>query len=69
MASVRGAQQIASYGAAPAQVSVDCSRLDYPTTLKAKVRKLWAGKDLGVHRGCYEATAPSAGAVMPKVQP
>ena len=56
-------------GAAPAQISLDWSQMDYPATLQAKVRDLWAGKDVGIHTGRYQATAASHGVVMLKVQP
>ncbi len=56
-------------GAAPAQISLDWSQMDYPATLQAKVRDLWAGKDVGIHTGRYQATAASHGVVMLRVQP
>jgi alpha-galactosidase len=56
-------------GAAPATVRVDWTQLDYPASTKAKVRDLWAAKDLGVKVGGFEAVAASHGVVMLRVQP
>ena len=56
-------------GAASATIRVDWTQLDYSASTKAKVRDLWAAKDLGVKAGGFEATAASHGVVMLKVQP
>jgi alpha-galactosidase len=56
-------------GATPAKIGVDWSQLDYPPTLKAKVRDLWIGKDVGAYANGYQATAAPHGVVMLKVQP
>lgn len=56
-------------GAAPAKIRVDWSQLGYPATIKAKVRDLWAGKDVGSRSGFYETTAEPHGVVMLTVQP
>ncbi len=56
-------------GRAPATVRVDWAMLDYPETLPAKVRDLWAGKDLGARKGGHEAQVAPHGVVMLKVTP
>lgn len=56
-------------GAEARSISVDWTELGYPATLKAKVRDLWAHKDLGRMKGRFAATAPSHGVVMVTVTP
>jgi alpha-galactosidase len=56
-------------GAAPATIRVDWPQLDYPASTKAKVRDLWAARDLGSKVGGLEAVAASHGVVMLTVQP
>ncbi len=56
-------------GTVPAEIRVDWKQLDYPAGLKAKVRDLWAGKDLGAHAGRYQASAAAHGVVMLTVEP
>ncbi len=56
-------------GAAPAEVRVDWSMLDYPATLSGRVRDLWAGKDLGPRKGGYAAQVAPHGVVMVTVSP
>jgi alpha-galactosidase len=50
-------------------IAVDWTELGYPASLKAKVRDLWAGKDLGPMKGRFAATAPSHGVVMVRITP
>jgi alpha-galactosidase len=50
-------------------IAVDWTELGYPATLKARVRDLWAHKDLGKQAGRFVATAPSHGVVMVRVTP
>ncbi|MBO9708775.1 MAG: glycoside hydrolase family 27 protein [Caulobacter sp.] len=56
-------------GKASAPIRVDWAQLDYPAGLKAKVRDLWAAKDLGTMKGGYQASVASHGVVMLTVQP
>jgi alpha-galactosidase len=56
-------------GRAPASIGVDWAMLDYPPTLPAKVRDLWAARDLGVRKAGYEAQVAPHGVVMLKVMP
>ena len=56
-------------GADAKPIAVDWTELGYPATLKARVRDLWAGKDLGQIRGRFAATAPSHGVVMVTITP
>ncbi|WP_454759861.1 alpha-galactosidase [Caulobacter segnis] len=56
-------------GEAAKPIAVDWTELGYPATLKAQVRDLWAGKDLGAMKGRFVATAPSHGVVMVRITP
>jgi alpha-galactosidase len=56
-------------GAATADVAATWEQLGLPDRLGAKVRDLWAHRDLGVRRGTIQASVPSHGAAMFRVQP
>ena len=56
-------------GDAPADMTVDWADLDYPATLKAKIRDLWAHSDLPARAGSFSAQVPAHGVVMVKLQP
>ena len=56
-------------GAEAKAIAVDWTELGYPAGLKARVRDLWAGKDLGAMKGRFAATAPSHGVVMVTITP
>jgi alpha-galactosidase len=56
-------------GAEAKSISVDWTELGYPATLNARVRDLWAHKDLGPMKGRLTATAPSHGVVMVTITP
>lgn len=56
-------------GPGPAEITADWADLDYPRHLKAKIRDLWAHKDLPSRAGAYTATVPSHGVAMITVQP
>jgi alpha-galactosidase len=55
--------------AAEANISVAWTDLGYPDHLSAKVRDLWAMKDLGEKSGSFSAAVPSHGVVMVTVKP
>ncbi|KQV62200.1 MULTISPECIES: glycoside hydrolase family 27 protein [unclassified Caulobacter] len=56
-------------GAEAKSIAVDWTELGYPAGLRARVRDLWAGKDLGPMKERFAATAPSHGVVMVTVRP
>ncbi len=55
--------------AAAAKITANWVDLGYPASLPAKVRDLWAAKDLGPATGSYAATVPSHGVAMLHIQP
>lgn len=56
-------------GAAENEVSVNWIQIGYPDHLSAKVRDLWAHKDVGSFNGSYSAKVPSHSVVMVKIAP
>jgi alpha-galactosidase len=52
-----------------APISVKWEEIGYPAHVSAKVRDLWAHKDVGSFTGSYEAKVPSHTVVMVKVAP
>jgi alpha-galactosidase len=56
-------------GAEPLEIAADWEQLGYPRSLKAKIRDLWAHKDLKPANGRFAATVAPHGVVMVKVQP
>jgi alpha-galactosidase len=54
---------------AEASITVSWSDIGYPSHLHAKVRDLWAKKDLGEMTGSYSASVPSHGVVMVTIKP
>ena len=54
-------------GSAPATIAVDWTELGYPASLKARVRDLWARRDLARARGRQAATVPAHGVVMLRI--
>jgi alpha-galactosidase len=56
-------------GDKPATISADWRDLGYPANLPAKVRDLWAHKDLERHTGSYSAEVPTHGVVMVRITP
>jgi alpha-galactosidase len=55
--------------AAEANIAVSWTDLGYPEHVPAKVRDLWAKKDLGEKTGSFSASVPSHGVVMLRVEP
>jgi alpha-galactosidase len=55
--------------AAEANIAVSWTDLGYPDHVPAKVRDLWAHKDLGEKSGSLSASVPSHGVVMVRVEP
>jgi alpha-galactosidase len=55
--------------AAEANIAVSWTDLGYPDHIAAKVRDLWAKKDLGEKTGSFSASVPSHGVVMVRVEP
>jgi alpha-galactosidase len=51
-------------GAAPATIAVDWDRLGLPPNLPARVRDLWAHRDLGTRRGSLSAVVAPHGVQM-----
>ena len=56
-------------GPKPAELSVLWIDIGYPPHLSARVRDLWAGKDLGQLSGKLSAEVPSHGVVMVTIKP
>jgi alpha-galactosidase len=56
-------------GASESEVSVSWDEIGYPNHLPAKVRDLWARKDLGSFNGSYSAKVDSHSVVMVKITP
>jgi alpha-galactosidase len=54
---------------AEAKITVSWTDLGYPDHITAKVRDLWAKKDLGENSGNFSASVPSHGAVMVRIEP
>ena len=54
---------------AEANITVSWPDIGYPSHLAAKVRDLWAKKDLGEMKGSYAASVPSHGVVMVTIKP
>jgi alpha-galactosidase len=55
--------------AAEANITVAWTDIGYPEHVAAKVRDLWAKKDLGEKTGSFSAAVPSHGVVMVRVEP
>jgi alpha-galactosidase len=55
--------------AAPASIAVSWPEIGYPSHLSAKVRDLWAAKDLGEMPGRFSAEVPSHGVVLLRIEP
>jgi alpha-galactosidase len=56
-------------GTSESDVSVSWEQIGYPNHLPAKVRDLWAHKDLGSFSGTYSAKVGSHSVVMVKIAP
>ena len=56
-------------GATPVSVTVDNDHLGYASSMRAKVRDLWAHKDVGNWKGSYSATVEPHGVVMLRLNP
>ena len=56
-------------GAKAAELSVSWPEIGYPQSLSARVRDLWAGKNLGTMSGKFSVEVPSHGVVMITVKP
>ena len=54
---------------AEASITVSWTDLGYPDHVPAKVRDLWAHKDLGEKSGSFSAPVPSHGVVMLRIEP
>jgi alpha-galactosidase len=56
-------------GETPAIIRATAEQLDYPSNLRARVRDLWAHKDLPRWSGAIEATVEPHGVAMYRVEP
>jgi alpha-galactosidase len=56
-------------GATPASITVDNDHLGYAPSMRAKVRDLWAHKEVGNWKGSYSATVEPHGIVMLRLNP
>ena len=56
-------------GKAPATIHVKWEQLGYPTSLGARVRDLWAKKELGKFKEEFSASVPSHSVVMVTIRP
>ena len=54
---------------AEANITVSWTDIGYPVHVPAKVRDLWAKKDLGEKTGSFSASVPSHGVVMVRIEP
>jgi alpha-galactosidase len=54
---------------AEAKITASWTDLGYPDHVPAKVRDLWAKKDLGETSGSFSASVPSHGVVMVRIEP
>jgi alpha-galactosidase len=54
---------------AEANITVSWTDIGYPVHVPAKVRDLWAKKDLGENTGSFSASVPSHGVVMVRIEP
>jgi len=55
--------------AAEAKITASWTDIGYPEHVPAKVRDLWAKKDLGEKTGSFSAPVPSHGVVMVRIEP
>jgi alpha-galactosidase len=56
-------------GSAAATIRATAEQVAWPSTLRAKVRDLWAHRDLAPWRGSFEATVEPHGVVMLRAEP
>jgi alpha-galactosidase len=56
-------------GEAPATIRATAQHLSYPTSVRAKVRDLWAHRDAGRWSGSLEATVEPHGVAMYRIDP
>jgi alpha-galactosidase len=56
-------------GKDPVDFGVTWAQLGFPAKQRAKVRDLWAHRDVGKRSGSFTATVEPHGVVMLKVQP
>ena len=56
-------------GKDPVDFGFTWDQLEYPAKLRARVRDLWAHRDVGTRAGFFTATVVPHGVVMLKVQP
>ena len=56
-------------GATPVSITVDNDHLGYASSMRAKVRDLWAHKEVGNWKGSYSATVEPHGIVMLRPNP
>ena len=56
-------------GTSESEISVSWDQIGYPNHIPAKVRDLWAHKDLGSFTGNYSAKVPPHSVVMVKITP
>jgi alpha-galactosidase len=56
-------------GEAPAQIAATWAQLDWPPTLRARIRDLWQHRDLPRATGQVGATVAPHGVVMLRVEP
>jgi len=54
---------------AEANITVSWTDIGYPEHVRAKVRDLWAKKDLGEKTGSFSAAVPSHGVMMVRIEP
>jgi len=56
-------------GSSESEISVNWVQIGYPEHLAAKVRDLWAHKDVGAFTGNYSAKVSSHSVVMVEIAP
>jgi alpha-galactosidase len=68
---VDGSRAVVLFNRGPKAAELSASWIDigYPPRLSARVRDLWAGKDLGQLSGKFSAEVPSHGVVMVTIKP
>jgi alpha-galactosidase len=69
MADGSRAAVLLNRGASEQKITLRWNDLGYPAHLSASLRDLWSHKDLGSFKEKFEASVPSHGVIVVKVQP
>jgi alpha-galactosidase len=69
LAGGRRAVLLLNRGETPARITADWGDLDYPATIRAKLRDVWTHRDLPAAKGAFTATVEPHGVVMVIIDP